>query len=212
LQTLQNTDLEVKDLGMIEYEKGLHYQRECVDAVLKGDRQKIILCEHPAVLTLGRMAKNENILASSEELSHRFNDVIDIDRGGDITLHSPGQLVVYPILNLVNYKKDLHYYLRNLEQVAIDLLKEFDIVSHSIKSLTGVWVESEKIASIGIGVKKWISYHGISLNVNTDLSLYSCIRPCGLNIQMTSIANILGSEIDMKIIKEKFMECFLRIF
>jgi lipoate-protein ligase B len=135
-----------------------------------------------------------------------------IDRGGEITLHAPGQLVVYPILNLVNFGKDLRRYFYQLEQVAIDLLGGFDIVASRVSGKTGVWIEEKKIASVGIGVRKWISFHGLAINVDTDLNLFSMIKPCGLDVEMTSISGIKKSPVSMGEVKKRFVEHFYRNF
>ncbi len=204
--------LRIKDLGLIAYSEAYQMQKEHVEHVLNGQEQILLLCEHPAVLTLGRLTNEAHMFLSESELKTRGVDVQRIDRGGDITLHAPGQLVVYPILNLNNFGKDLHLYLRQLEEVAIDLLKDFDIVAHRFSSRTGVWVEERKIVSIGIGVRKWISFHGLALNVTTDLSLFSLIRPCGLDVSMTSLAQIKGSFVDMEDVKNKMVNHFCKNF
>ena len=131
-----------------------------------------------------------------------------IDRGGDITLHAPGQLVVYPILDLTNFGKDLRSYLRQLEQVAIDLLGDFDIVASRFSGQTGVWTGKKKIESIGIGVRKWISFHGLAVNVNTDLKLFSMIKPCGLDVEMTSMSQMNKKSIDIEEVKERIVASF----
>ena len=199
---------QIKDLGFIEYGQAYEIQKQCVDEILKGGPQTLLFCEHPTVLTMGRMSHEENILWPKEWLEANSIKVHYIDRGGDITLHSPGQLVVYPIFNLLNYEKDLHAYLHKLEKVAIDLLGDFGILANRFSEKTGVWVEDKKIASIGIGVRKWVSFHGLGINVNTDLNLFSAIRPCGLDVHMTSLAQIKGNPIDMDIVKKKIMEHF----
>jgi len=202
----------VKDLGLIRYAQAYEFQKKCVQDLLQGGPQVLILCEHPPVLTLGRMAKRSNILVSHEELAKYSVGIHAIDRGGDITLHAPGQAVMYPIFNLSHMGKDLRRYLRHLEQVAIDLLKGFGIVANRIPGYTGVWIEKKKIASVGIGVRRWVSFHGLSINVNTDLELFSMIRPCGLNVQMTSIQEIKGRRIDMAEVKQKIIRCFKENF
>jgi lipoate-protein ligase B len=127
-------------------------------------------------------------------------------------LHAPGQLIIYPILNLTHFGKDLRFYLRQLEQVAIDLLGDFDIVANRFPGQTGVWIGEYKIASIGIGVRKWTSFHGLAINVSTDLKLFSMIKPCGLNVAMTSMSEASGKTIDMKEVKGKIVELFFKKF
>ena len=206
------TICHVKDLGLIDYEQAYVLQKQHVDEVLRGGPQTLLLCEHPPVLTLGRLADGKNLLIGGEELARRGVCVHPIDRGGDITLHAPGQLIVYPILDLAHFGKDLRRYLRQLEQVAIDLLGDFDIVANRFPGQTGVWVGPKKIASIGIGVRRWIAFHGLAVNVNTDLELFAMIRPCGLDVEMTSMAAVKKQEVCLQEVKEKMMGCFLKNF
>jgi len=191
------SDLRFEDLGLIEYNRAYKIQKDLLQDVMNGGKQKIVLCQHPTVITCGRMTKESNLFCSKEELNKKGIEIINVDRGGDVTLHSQGQLIAYPILNLNNYKRDLRYYLNKLEQVAIDFLSEFGILAVRRKGMTGAWVEDKKIASIGIGVKKWISYHGLSINVNNDLDLFSLINACGLGAAVTSLERIKCSSIDI---------------
>jgi lipoate-protein ligase B len=202
----------VEDWGLVDYAQAYQRQKDLVSRVIAGDNQRLIFCEHPAVLTLGRMTKPENILWPKEEIEARGVAIIPIDRGGDITLHAPGQLVVYPIFNLNEYGHDLKAFFEKLEYVVIDLLKEFDILAVSLDGQRGVWAGREKIASMGIGVRKWVSYHGIGLNVNTDLKLFSMIRPCGLDVSMTSVAKLRGASVDMDGVKSKMVKNFVKHF
>jgi lipoate-protein ligase B len=212
-QMIQNTTAcRVRDLGLIDYQEAYQLQKQCVRDLLEGGPQVLLLCEHPPVLTLGRLAEQKNILINKQELKKRAINIFPIDRGGDITLHAPGQLVVYPILNLAHFGKDLRRYLFHLEQVAIDLLGGFDIVASRFHGQTGVWVKENKIVSIGIGVRKWVSFHGLSINVNTDLSLFTMIRPCGLDVRMTSMEQIKGKQIDMAEVKQAIVGCFGKEF
>jgi len=135
-----------------------------------------------------------------------------IDRGGDITYHGPGQLVVYTILNLSKHKKDLKFFLSSLEEVIIDFLEEFGIIAKRRLGYTGVWVGDEKIASIGIGVKRWVSFHGLAINLNTSLKFFSMIKPCGLEIETTSIEKIIGKKINLFLAKKIFLQKFVRTF
>ena len=191
------------DLGLIDYAQAYQFQKDCVQKVLNGEPQKLIFCEHPAVLTLGRMSKDSNFLWPKEEIQKKNIKILPIDRGGEVTLHAPGQLVVYPIFNLNHYGKDLKAFLHRLEEVIINVLKDRGIEGRRIDGKTGVWVERDKIASLGVGVKKWISFHGLSLNVSNDLELYRMIRPCGMDIRMTSImkkCNGYGAPLDIRTI------------
>jgi len=208
----ENTACQVKDLGMVDYNDAYTIQREHVNSLVQGGTQTLLLCEHPPTLTMGRSSDENHILIPQEELDQRNVSVHHIDRGGDITLHAPGQLVVYPILDLSNFGKDLHSYLNQLEQVAIDLLSDFGILANRFTGQTGVWTGKRKIASIGIGVRKWVSFHGLAVNVNTDLNLFEMIKPCGLDVQMTSIHDIKRKVIDMEKAKSKMVESFCHNF
>src|SRR3989338_3160493 len=202
---------EVRDLGLIDYSAAYGIQKECVARVLAGGSQTLLLCEHPAVITLGRLAQEANIL-DLEAISRQGIRVIPIDRGGDVTLHAPGQLVAYTILNLAQSNRDLRLYMHKLEQVAIALLKSFGIVAGRISGKTGVFVGADKIASLGIGVRKWVTFHGLGINVSTDLQLFELIKPCGLDVRMTSIARIKGNPVDMSRVKQQLVECFKKEF
>jgi len=199
------TSCKIKDLGLISYNAAYDIQKAHVDAVCNGAPQTVLFCEHPSVFTLGRLAKEENFLMPQDEILSRGVQICHINRGGDVTLHSPGQLVIYPILDLTNLGKDLRSYMHTLEQVAIDLLSDFDIVANRFEGQTGVWVKDQKIASIGIGVRKWISFHGLAINVNTDLDLFSMIRPCNLDVEMTSVSKIKGRFIIMDEVKKRIV-------
>ncbi len=205
-------NIHFQDLGLIDYQDAYEIQKRRVEEVLKGAQGTVFLCEHPTVLTMGRMADKANILATEQILNERGIPIHWIDRGGDTTLHAPGQLVIYPIFNLQLFKKDLHLYLRKLEEVAIDLLKRFGIVANRFLPQTGVWVGDKKIVSVGIGVRRWVTFHGLAVNVNTDLNLFRLIKPCGLDVTMTSIAAIKGQKILMEDVKEKLKDSFEEIF
>jgi lipoate-protein ligase B len=204
--------ITVEDWGTIEYSAAYERQKELVNAVIKGAPGRIVFCEHPPVLTLGRSYQEGSLLYTKEEIAERGVDLQTIDRGGDITLHAPGQLVVYCILDLNQLDRNLKSYLEKLEQVAVDLLKDFGILAISIPGKRGVFVKADKITSIGIGVRKWVSYHGLGINVNTNLSLFSLIKPCGLDVQMTSIAKLLGHPVAIEDVKSKWIANFSRIF
>ncbi|MBF0521539.1 MAG: lipoyl(octanoyl) transferase LipB [Candidatus Omnitrophica bacterium] len=200
------------DLGLIEYRKAYELQKCYVqDAITRG-QNFLLICEHPAVLTLGRLTNPKHILVSQKLLEEKGIPMIAIDRGGDVTLHAPGQLVIYPILCLQYFGKDLKKYLWQLEQVAIDLLGDFDIVANRLEGKTGVWAQEKKIASIGIGVRKWVTFHGIGININTDLDLFSLIKPCGLDVSMTSLSRIKNKSIKMQDVKIKLLDVFQAVF
>jgi lipoate-protein ligase B len=211
LNTQGLASLTVENLGVISYDEAYQIQQKRVGEVIRGRGASLFFCEHPLVVTQGRLSDQQNIL-SEKLIQEQGGSIKSIDRGGDVTLHAPGQLVIYPIIDLHFVGKDLKAYLHNLEQVTIDLLASFGIVAGRFSSRTGVWIKEKKIASMGIGVKKWVAYHGIGLNVNTDLSLFSLIRPCGLDISMTSMARELKKNINMNDVKENFAECFQKRF
>ncbi len=163
----------------------------------------LILLEHPAVITLGRNTDSNNLRHSPAELQQAGIDCVSSRRGGDITLHNPGQLIGYPIVDLNYYRRDLHHFLRLLEKVLIQTLAEFDLTASTIPGKTGVWIGSRKIASIGIAVRRWISYHGFALNVDNDLSAFEAIVPCGLpDVTMTSMTRELGRPLDHEVVAE----------
>lgn len=177
----------------------------------------LIFCEHNHVYTLGKSGNPKNLLLSEEECKQKGIEYYPINRGGDITYHGKGQLVVYPIFDLENFQTDLNVYLRNIEEVIIQTIAHYGIEGHRIKGLTGVWVDIEKnprkIAAIGIRCSRWVSMHGLALNVNTDLSYFENIIPCGISDKgVTSIANELQNTVDftevMDIMKHKFSEIF----
>ena len=196
---------------MIDYTAAYGIQKECVARVLAGGAQVLFLCEHPAVITLGRLAQEANIL-DLEAISRQGIRVVPIDRGGDVTLHAPGQLVVYSILNLAQSNRDLRLYMHKLEQVTIALLKSFGIVANRISGKTGVFVGTDKLVSLGIGVRKWVTYHGLGINVNTDLKLFDLVKPCGLDVRMTSMARIKGEAVEMDEVKKRLVEYFRKEF
>lgn len=208
---LKNTNF-VLDLEFIDYSLAYNLQKQAVADVIAGGPERVLLCEHPSVLTLGRMADEKYVLASREELHHRGISVLAIDRGGEVTLHAPGQLVVYPILDLKKHGKDLKAYMRQLEEIAIQFLALYGCLASRNPGKTGVWIGSKKIVSIGVGVKKWVTYHGLGININTDLKLFSLINPCGLGVNMTSIEELNGQSVDFKKAKKDFADVFVKHF
>ena len=202
----------IEDWGLINYLDGLERQRKCVQRVIEGAGDHLILCEHPAVLTLGRMTNPQSLLYERKEIEARSVTIERVDRGGDVTLHAPGQLIVYPVFNLNKHGKDLKAYMEELEEVAVDLLKNFGILAISISGQRGVFVGPDKIISIGVGVRKWVTYHGLGINVNTDLSLFNLIKPCGLDVRMTSMQKLKGRPVPMKDVKAKTVGQFQKHF
>jgi lipoate-protein ligase B len=185
----------VAALGSMPYAKALSVQRAAAQARIDGKLADdlLILVEHPPVITLGRSTNSENLLIAAEALAARAVELFEVDRGGDVTFHGPGQLVGYPIINLSMHREDLHWYLRQLEETLIRALSTFGIPAGRREKLTGVWTKGRKIASIGVHAKQWVTWHGFALNVTTDLSYFSMMVPCGIeNVDMTSVARELG--------------------
>jgi lipoate-protein ligase B len=177
------------------YEDVLQLQREVARARLERriDRDVLLLVEHPPVVTTGRSTDSAHLIANPEELARRGVALPDIERGGDVTYHGPGQLVGYPIYDLHEHTQDLHWYLRQLEGALIAALGGLGIDAERNEGLTGVWTGGRKIASIGIHVKQWVTWHGFALNVTTDLSAFDLIVPCGIDdVTMTSVQRELG--------------------
>lgn len=196
--------IKIFDLGLVEFKNAWEFQKEIYSAVKNNNLYSaLILCRHYPVITLGRLTNKKNVLSSSEQLSKRGISVYETDRGGDVTYHGPGQLILYPILNLKFFKKDLHFFLRSMENLAIRILAELGIVGERKVGLTGVWCENNKIASIGIAIRNWITYHGLALNIKSDdLFNFSLIRPCGMDIMMTSVESVLKRKIEFEQVKK----------
>lgn len=182
--------------GLVKYRDALTFQAELVDQRRNWSHDLLILLEHPPVITCGRKTEPGNLLWDQETLQATGIDCVPSQRGGDITLHSPGQLVGYPIVDLNHYGKDLHRYLRQLEEVLIRTLADFGLCGAALPGKTGVWIEDRKIASIGIAVRHWISYHGFAMNIDNELSDFTAIIPCGLQgVTMTSMCRELGAPV-----------------
>jgi len=192
--------MDIKYLGKIEYNEAYKLQLELVN--LRNENKipdTLLLLEHPPVVVLGRNAKQENILVPKKTLKDKGIAVFESNRGGDVTLHCPGQLVGYPVIDLKQNGKDIHVYLRKLEQVLISLLGDYGIKARRIEGYTGVWVEKEKIASLGIAARNWVVYHGFALNVNNDPDGFSVINPCGIRgLKVTSMSKLLDRKVSLK--------------
>jgi len=204
--------IEIIDLGLIHFKTALLKQKQAVLDVASGGPDLLMLCEHPKTITLGRKYKEANLFQSRDSLNKQGFTVVEVDRGGDVSLHAPGQLIFYPILNLKRNNLGIREYLKKLEQVAVDLLADFDIVANGDDGNRGIWVGQRKIASIGVGVSRWVTYHGMGLNLYTDLSLFNVIRPCGLDIQMTALSGETKKYFDMSEIKCRSAENFKKVF
>ncbi len=188
--------LHVVNLGLVPYARGLELQRAIARARISGEiaHDVLLLLEHPPVVTLGRSAKAQNLVASPALLGARGVELFEAERGGDVTFHGPGQLVGYPIVNLRGHKMDLHWYLRQLEAVLMHALQSIGISAERSDGRTGVWTSGRKIASIGVHARDWVTWHGFALNVSTDLSYFDLMVPCGLaGVTMTSVERELGT-------------------
>ncbi|MEW6008896.1 MAG: lipoyl(octanoyl) transferase LipB [Candidatus Omnitrophota bacterium] len=202
------------DLGKIDYRGAYYLQKRIVEEIKFGlTRETILFCEHSSVITLGRTGKMSNLLGDIEDLKKVGIDFFKVDRGGDITTHEPGQITVYPIFDLKKRnEKDIHLYLNKLQEVIKLTLSDYNIKAEIIDGLTGVWVKKRKIASIGVGISHWITYHGLSVNVNNCLKTFSFVKPCGMDIEMTSLSKELNYEIDIEIFKSKLLDSFFKVF
>ena len=218
------------DLGLIEYQKCWDFQTKLFNETVqqkifnrKNPEEKIktknhlIFCEHPHVYTLGKSGDETNLLINQEEQKAKKVTFLKTNRGGDITYHGPGQLVVYPILDLDYFFSDIHKYLRYLEEAVIMTLANYGLLGNRIDGLTGVWIDDNKnprkICAIGVKSSRWVTMHGIGFNINSDLNYFNSIVPCGIDDKsVTSLEKELGKPIDMLELKTRFTNNFIKIF
>jgi lipoyl(octanoyl) transferase len=223
MQTVELYDLgrssyqPVWDLQTAIQQRLIKQKRNHQDQELNKPQQKdhevFLLVEHPHVYTLGKSGNSTHLLKGWAELNDLDAEYIKIDRGGDITYHGPGQIVGYPILDLDRHFTDIHKYMRRLEEVVIRTCSEYDIEAGRIKGLTGVWIENAKICALGVRCSRWITMHGFALNVNTDLSYFDHIIPCGIKDKgVISLQKILGCRIDKEEVKNHLITHFETIF
>lgn len=225
------TGVHFMDLGLIEYQKCWDFQTKLFDETVQlkirnrktpqkliSTKNHLIFCEHPHVYTLGKSGDESNLLINQKEQKVKKVTFFKTNRGGDITYHGPGQLVVYPILDLDYFFSDIHKYLRYLEESVMMTLKDYGIIAKRLDGLTGVWVANEngvdrKICAIGVKSSRWVTMHGIGFNINSDLSYFNNIIPCGIEDKsVTSLQNELGREVDMNELKKRFKNNFSSIF
>jgi lipoyl(octanoyl) transferase len=200
-------------VGRLPYRSALGLQERLLEERRLRTGDILLLLEHPPVITMGRGARPEHLLLGAEELARRGVELAQISRGGDVTWHGPGQLVGYPICDLDLLGRDLHRYLRLLEELLIDTLAAFGIRGERQEGKTGVWVAGAKIASIGVGVRRWISWHGFALNVSADLAGFAAIVPCGLSgVTMTSLEKLLGRTVSLAEVETQVIHSFAKIF
>ena len=198
--------MEIKRLGLIDYQQAYKIQEAMRDEVISGAPEKLIACSHNPIVTLGRQSSDADLTGWSGE-------TLKVSRGGKATYHGPGQVILYPIINLAKRNNDIHKYVRDLELACINTLKELGINAignpDGTEKTTGVWVGEKKIASIGVAVKRWVTYHGIALNVHHDPLAFSGINPCGFSTStMTSLEEILGKKVDCQ---ESFINYALQV-
>ena len=203
-------------LGRMAYGEALELQRSVARSRIAGEiaEDVLLLVEHPPVVTLGRTAKERNLVAPPDFLRTRGVDVFEVERGGDVTFHGPGQLVGYPIIDLKRHRLDLHWYLRQVEEALIRALAVYDIPAERHSGYTGVWTRGRKIASIGVHARDWVTWHGFALNVVTDLSFFDLIVPCGIDgVVMTSMARETGrADLSLDEVEEPVARAFGEVF
>jgi len=190
-------ELWIVRLGRMGYEECLELQREVARQRITGaiPQDVLLLVEHPPVVTLGRSSKQKNLISSPDFLRSKGVELFEVERGGDVTFHGPGQLVGYPVFDLKRHKQDLHWYLRSVEEAIIRIIGEYGIPGERSTGYTGVWTRGRKIASIGVHARDWVTWHGFALNVTTDLSYFDLIVPCGIvGVEMTSISRELQGQ------------------
>ena len=201
------------DLGIMPYEEAWAIQRTTVEDILGGGDERLLLVEHPPVLTLGAAFKTENLLLGEPEYRAQGIDIVRTDRGGDVTYHGPGQLVVYPIVDLSRRVRDLHRYLRALEEAVIDTVAAFGIEGERNAVNTGVWIGNRKVCAMGIKVRRWVTMHGLALNCDLDLAPYGTIVPCGIggDYGVTSLSAECGRRISTDEVKPILVERLRRV-
>ena len=209
-------DVAVKRLGVVEYQSALELQKTLVEQRKQGlIPDQLLLLEHPHVITLGVRTGSDrsHVLASDEALAADGVALFETGRGGDVTYHGPGQLVGYPIIDLKPDRCDVHRYVRDLEEVLIRVAADYGIEAGRMVGLTGVWVDGEKLAAIGVRIARWITSHGFALNVSTDLDFFKLIVPCGIvDRGVTSLATLLGRSLDLRDVEAHVIDHFAEVF
>jgi len=239
MNQLLNKSVKLISLGLKDYQEAWDFQEDLFKQSVsikianrsRGEKEQektpnyLIFCEHPHVYTLGKSGSEDNLLLNKEGLEEKEASYYKINRGGDITYHGPGQLVCYPILDLDNFFEDIHKYLRYLEQAVIDTLAEYKVAAGRIDGLTGVWVDFDqanpldefwqprKICAMGVKSSRWITMHGLALNVNTQLEYFNNIVPCGIDDKaVTSLAQEIGQPVDLKEVQVKLSKHLATLF
>ncbi len=213
-EELSVPELEVQRLGRVRYADGLALQERLVAGRKAGSvPDTLLLLEHEPVFTLGRNARQENVLFPVEALRQRGFDVSEAGRGGDVTYHGPGQLVAYPILELPHERRDVHRYVRDLEEVMIRLCADYGLTGGRVAGRTGCWIGDDKIGAIGVRISRWVTSHGLAFNVATDLAPFRLIVPCGISDKgVTSLLKLLGREVPMDEVMDRLVGHFRLVF
>jgi len=211
---MERRPAQLYDLGIVPYADALELQRKLhAQRVAGAIPDTLLLLEHPPVITLGKAFHPEHLRYAREFYAQQGIELHPTDRGGDVTCHNPGQLVGYPIFDVSLHGRDLHKFLRDIEQAIIDALREFGVEAHREAGYTGVWIGDAKIAAIGVKVTKWVSMHGFALNVNNDLRLFQTIVPCGITDRpVTSLQQALGRAVPMERVKNAVARAFEQVF
>ena len=222
---MKNKNVIFRHLGTIAYKEAWDYQESLFKSIIDqkiANRDKaeplptpnyLLFCQHPPVYTLGKSGKVEHLLISENQLQEQHIDYFHINRGGDITFHGLGQIVVYPILDLDNFFTDIHLYMRYLEEAVIQTLAHYQIEATRVEKLTGVWIENRKICAMGVKTSRWVTMHGIALNINTDLSFFQNIVPCGITDKaVTSLQMELGQNIAITEVEKILLDKISKVF
>lgn len=233
MSEIKNKKVSVKHLGLIDFKSALDYQTQLFESIvqqkIKNRNLEVVLqqltenhllfCEHPHVFTLGKSGAKANLLVNEENLLGHNASYFETNRGGDITYHGPGQVVCYPLLDLDNFFTDIHKYMRYLEEAVIRTLQDFGLDGGRIQGLTGVWLDHEKkinprkICALGVKTSRWVTMHGLALNVNTDLNFFNYIVPCGISDKgVTSIEKETGQKIDLSLVENKLLGHLKELF
>jgi lipoate-protein ligase B len=208
------TDIKIIDCGVKDYQSVLGMQENAFQNLLAGTGEDtIFIAEHPPVITLGARESANKLLKDSDAIKQSGIEIFQIRRGGGATAHNPGQLVVYPIINLKRHNLGVSDFVHLLEDIGIELLKELGVNCGTKKGFPGLWIEDRKIASIGVQIKKWITFHGMAININNDLSIFDSIVPCGLdNVKMTNAQIEAGKKINIETAKNALKTSLLKHF
>ena len=206
--------LDIRRLGLVAYSDALELQRSLVEDRRAGRiGDTLLLLEHPHVITLGVRGGRSHVLASAETLAARGVEIRETGRGGDVTYHGPGQIVGYPIIDLNPDRRDVHRYVRDLEEVLIRTAADFGIAASRVSGLTGVWVGDEKLAAIGVRIARWVTSHGFALNVSTNLDYFNLIVPCGIADRgVTSISRLVGRAVELENVQDSVASHFNNVF